>query len=80
MEEIKQFKGYILTEDEAEQLTNLLLTIREEKEKQRLIQKAKTAISFEISDAISRVGLEEVKKIVRELNRELSHMPSKEEV
>ena len=71
MEKIKQFEGYILTNDEVEQLTALLLTIRKEKEKQRLIQKAKTAISFEISDAISTIGLEETKKIMRELTREL---------
>lgn len=79
MEKIRQFEGYLLTEDEAEQLTNLLLTIRKEKEKERLIQKAKMAISFEISDAISRIGLAETKRIVRELNKELTHLPSKEE-
>ena len=32
------------------------------------------AISFEISDSISKIGLEETKRIVRELNRELREM------
>lgn len=71
MEKVKQFEGYILTNDEAEQLTNLLLTIRKEKEKQRLIQKAKTAISLEMNNAINTIGLEETKRIMRELTRGL---------
>lgn len=71
MEKIRQFEGYLLTKDEAEQLTNLLLTIRKEKEKQRLVQKAKTAISFEMDNAINIIGLEETKRIMRELTREL---------
>ena len=73
MEEIRQFKGYVLTNDEEEQLTNLLLTIRKEKEKQSLIRKVKIAISCEMINAINTVGLEETKRIMRELTRELKN-------
>ncbi len=65
------FMGYSLTNDEAEAMLLLLEDIRARKERERQIQKAKMAISFEISNAISEIGLEETKRIVRELNREL---------
>ena len=65
------FMGYSLTKDEVEAMLLLLEDIRAKKEKERQIQKAKMAISFEISNAVSEIGLEETKRIVRELNREL---------
>ena len=65
------FMGYSLTKDEVEAMLLLLEDIRARKERERQIQKAKMAISFEISNAISEIGLEETKRIVRELNREL---------
>ena len=69
-----EFCGYILTDDEAEACMTLLRDIRKRKMQEKLIKKAKTSISFEISNAISEVGLEETKRIVRELNRELREM------
>ena len=65
------FMGYSLTKDEVEAMLLLLEDIRARKERERQIQKAKMAISFEISNAVSEIGLEETKRIVRELNREL---------
>ena len=65
------FMGYSLTKDEAEAMLLLLEDIRARKERERQIQKAKMAISFEISNAVSEICLEETKRIVRELNREL---------
>ena len=65
------FMGYSLTNDEVEAMLLLLEDIRARKEKERHIKAAKMAISFEISNAISEIGLEETKRIVRELNREL---------
>ena len=69
-----EFDGHILTEDEIEACKEVLKEIRKKKEYDRLIQKTKTAISFEISCAISEIGLEETKRIVRELNRELREL------
>lgn len=66
-----EFMGYLLTEDETLALSELLKKIREEKERKALISKCKMAISFEISDAISRIGLDETKAIVRMLHEEL---------
>lgn len=65
------FMGYSLTKDEVEDMLLLLKDIRAKKEKERQILKAKMAIFSEISNAISEIGLEETKRIVRELNREL---------
>lgn len=71
MNEVIEFCGYTLTDDEAEACMALLRDIWKRKRQEKLIQKAKTSISFEISNAISEIGLEETKRIVRELNREL---------
>jgi len=65
------FMGYSLTKDEVEAMLLLLEDIRARKEKERQILKAKMAIYSEISNAVSEIGLEETKRIVRELNREL---------
>lgn len=69
-----EFCGYLLTDDEVEACRTLLQDIRAKKDRDRLIQKAKMSISFEVSDAISAIGLEETKRIVRELNRELREL------
>ena len=74
MNEVIEFCGYTLTDDEAEACMTLLQDIWQRKRQKKLIQKAKTSISFEISNAISEIGLEETKRIVRELNRELREM------
>lgn len=60
-----------VTQDEWEALNNLLTDIRAKKKHEELKQKHKMEISFAISDAISSLGLEDTKQIVRELNREL---------
>lgn len=69
-----EFGGYILTDDEAEACMALLRDIWEKKRKEKMIQTVKTSISFEVSDAISKIGLEETKRIVREINRELREL------
>ena len=66
-----EFMGYLLTADECEALQKCLMEIREKKEYERLRQSCKHAISFQIEAAISAIGLDETKRIVRELNREL---------
>ena len=65
---------YVISPETAEEIlavNDLLLKMREENQKKELIQKCKTAISFQIGDSISTIGLAETKKIVRELAREL---------
>lgn len=59
------------TKEEIVAVNALLLKMREERQKQELIQKHKNAISFKIADSVSSIGLEETKRIVRELNKEL---------
>lgn len=73
-----EFCGYTLTNDEVEACKLLLEDIRARKERQRLIDKAKMSISFEISNAISEIGLATTKNIVRELNRELGKLTADE--
>ena len=66
-----EFKSYILTSKESEALETLLKKMREEEAREQAIKKAKMTISFEVSHAISEIGLEETKRIVREISREL---------
>ena len=66
-----EFMGYILTTDECEALYGRLLEMREAKRQERQRQECKDAISILIKDAIDTIGLDETKRIVRELNREL---------
>lgn len=69
-----EFDGHILTEDEIEACREVLKEIRAKKEHDKLVQLARKMIGFEISYAISNIGLEETKRIVRELNRELREL------
>lgn len=69
-----EIKGYLLTEEETEACLAIIKKMREERAKQAAIQKCKHAISSQIADSISTIGLEETKKIVRELNREIREL------
>lgn len=66
-----EFMGYLLTNDESEALYSLLLEMRKAKRQSQLRAHCKAAISSQIDEAINKVGLDETKRIVRELNREL---------
>lgn len=66
-----EFMGYALTEDEREALHKCLMGIREKKRQERLRQECKAAITLQVHKAINTIGLDEAKRIVRELNREL---------
>lgn len=68
---VNEFMGYTLTTDECEALYDCLAKMREKKRQERLRQSCKAAISFQIDEAINTIGLDETKRIVRELNREL---------
>lgn len=62
------------TAEEVNLMNEAILKYREEKQRQEMIQTCKNAISFEISDAIDKIGLAETKIIVRTLARELRGM------
>ena len=66
-----EFMGFYLTTDEQEALLDRLIKIRQKKRQEELRQKCKDTISFNINEAIKSIGLDETKRIVRELNREL---------
>jgi len=63
--------GYLLTEEEVDACLKIISEMRAEKERERKISKCKKAISFEISASIGEIGLDETKRIVRGLEREL---------
>jgi hypothetical protein len=69
---------FILTEDEKKACIELIQKMEAEKEKEEKLQKTKNEISFAIAAAIPEIGIEEVKRIVRELNRELRELPIEE--
>ena len=66
-----EIKGYLLTEEETEACLTVIMKMREEKAREEAIQKYKHAISSQVADSISKIGLEETKRIIRELNRKL---------
>lgn len=60
-----------VTPEEFVAMSDLVTKMRKEKAKEQAIKEAKMAISFEVSHAISEIGLEETKRIVREIARDL---------
>ena len=67
---MKKYKcTFILTEDEKRACIELIQKMEAEKEEK--LQKTKNEISFAIAAAISEFGLEETRKVVNDLYREL---------
>lgn len=62
---------FILTEDEKKACIELIQKMEAEREKEEKLQKTKNEISFAIATAISEIGLEETRKVVNDLYREL---------
>ena len=63
-----------VTVEEYLAMSDLVRKMRAEQERKETIENCKRSISFAISTAISEIGLEETKKIFRELNREIREM------
>lgn len=59
------------TEEEIQAVNGLLEKMRKEKAHEEKVQFYKKSIRYEIARAMGELGLEEVKRIVRALNREL---------
>ncbi len=66
-----EFMGYLITADEREALHKYLMEIREKKAQEQRRYECKREILSKINEAINTIGLDETKRIVRELNREL---------
>lgn len=64
-------KGYTLTIEEAGACINLIKKMREEKEKQRILKEQEAQIGAAVEVAISVIGLEETKRIMRMMTRAL---------
>lgn len=69
-----QYKGYLLDSEIEAKIDQIIKDHMLEKEIERKRKIQKHEISFAISRCISEIGLEETKKIVREINRELREL------
>lgn len=67
-----------LSEDEIAACLEVVEKIRAEKRAAAEIEEAKTKIYREVNESLDRVGIEETKKIIRQINRELRNMPIEE--
>ncbi len=63
-----------LSEDEIAACLEVVEKIRAEKKKVADIEEAKTKIYKEINESLDKIGIEETKKIIRQINRELRDM------
>ena len=66
-----EFKGYILTSKESEALEALLKEMRAEEARQCAIKEQEMQIEAAVEIAISVIGLEETKRIMRKMTRAL---------
>ena len=67
-----------LSHDEIAACRELVEKMRAEKKKVADIEEAKTKIYKEINESLDKIGIEETKKIIRQINRELRDMPIEE--
>lgn len=75
-----EFKGYILTSKESETLEALLKEMRAEEVRQRAIQEQEMQIEAAVEIAISVIGVEETKRIMRKMTRALRETEKVEEL
>lgn len=63
--------GYTLTKEEKEACLELISKMRAEREKKRAIESAREYLREVVISTIDAIGLEETKRIIREINRNL---------
>ena len=68
-----------LSDDEVAACLEVVDKMRAEKKRAANIEIAKTNIYKEVNEALDIIGIEETKKIVREINRNLRDMPLEED-
>lgn len=64
-------QGYLLTEEESRACLELLKKMREEKRKIEEIQTCKNYLERAVANVIETIGLEETKRIIRNINHNL---------
>lgn len=75
--ETKYRCSFILTKEEEKACLELVEKMRAEEERKQKLQKAKDEISFAIAASIPEIGLEETRKVVNDLYRELKEVCDK---
>ena len=65
------FHGYTLTKEEEVALDETLQKMREERRKQEAIEKSREALRTAVISTIDAIGLDETKRIIREISRNL---------
>lgn len=68
---MNEVKFYGMTKEEEEACRNLILNMREEARKKKEHEEALKGFRHSVQALIDMSGLEEAKRIVREMNREL---------
>ena len=63
--------GYTLTKEEKEACLELISKMRTERAKKRAIESAREYLREVVISTIDAIGLEETKRIIREINRNL---------
>lgn len=71
-EEEAQIIKEFLTEEEATAVEKLLKEMRAEKEKEKMIAMYTDIIQYDMKQALTKLGLAETKRIMRELTRSLN--------
>lgn len=67
-----------LSEDEIAACLEVVEKMRAEKRAAAEIEEAKTKIYKEVNESLDKIGIEETKRIIRQINRELRDMPIEE--
>lgn len=68
-----------VTAEEYTAMNDLVKKMRAEEARKQAIKNARMTIGFEVSHAISEIGLEETKHIIREISRELKSVSENNE-
>lgn len=66
-----EFNGYLLTEEETKAVTELLTKMREKRRKEEAIRQNTEHLENIVMATIDAIGLEETKRIIRNINRSL---------
>jgi len=66
-----EFNGYLLTEEETKAVEELLTKMREERRKEEAIWQNTEYLENIVMATIDAIGLEETKRIIRNINRSL---------
>ena len=66
-----EFNGYLLTKEETKAVEELLIKMREERRREEAIQQNTEHLENVVMATIDAIGLEETKRIIRNINRSL---------